>query len=146
MSKRLLYLLLGYALVVVNPVWSEDGKALFEQRCSACHGAAGVGTEGIAPPLQNPELWQLLGAKGEIYIAGVMTGGMSGTLHIAENDYRGLVMPSQAQVGSNELASIAAYVVKTLNAGVASPSAKLIDELKATPMSHQALRALRKGN
>ncbi|MGZ8251031.1 MAG: c-type cytochrome [Methylophilaceae bacterium] len=146
MSKLLQYLLLGYALLATKVVWAEDGKALFEQRCSACHGAAGVGTEGIAPPLQNPELWQLLGPKGETYIACVMTGGMSGTLHIGDNDYRGLVMPSQAQVDSNELASIAAYVVKTLNSGTVSPSAKLIDEFKASPMSHQALRALRKGN
>ncbi len=147
MSKWLAHSFLISLLLLANSVWAEEaGKLLFEQRCAACHGAAGVGIEGIAPPLQNPELWQFLGEKGKTYIAGVMTGGMSGTINVAGNDYRGLVMPSQAHVESKDLASIAEYVVKTLNAGVAAPSASLIDEFKASPMSHPALRAIRKGN
>ena len=42
---------------------SLDGAALFEAHCSACHSAGGVGTPGLAPPLDRPEFWQALGGK-----------------------------------------------------------------------------------
>lgn len=146
MRNIYLLLILTLALTSHHCLAEPTGAQLFEKHCAACHGQGGVGIEGIAPPLSNPDLWSLLGEKGDTYIAGVMTGGMSGTLKVAGVDYRGLVMPAQSQLDSETLASIAAYVVKTLNGGVASPTANTIESLKTAPMSHQQLRLLRKGS
>ena len=137
--------LMGSALLA-QAAWAQDsGKAMFDNRCAACHGAAGIGIEGVAPPLQNPELWKSLGENGAKYMAGVMTGGMTGTITVADVDYRGLVMPAQSFIASTELAMIAKYVVETLNAGASTPSIALIDELKAAPLPHAEIRAIRKG-
>ena len=151
-------------LTLAQVAWADDlGKPMFGNRCAACHGAAsvvadrflqqgrhrhgaaGVGIEGLAPPLQNPELWKSLGENGAKYMAGVMTGGMTGTITVADVDYRGLVMPAQSFIASTELAMIAKYVVETLNAGASTPSIALIDELKAAPLPHAEIRAIRKG-
>lgn len=135
-------------LTLAQVAWADDldkSKSLFGNRCAACHGAAGVGVEGLAPPLQNPELWKSLGGNGAKYMAGVMTGGMTGTITVADVDYRGLVMPAQSFIDSAELAMIAKYVVETLNAGASTPSIALIDELKAAPLPHAEIRAIRKG-
>ena len=86
-------------LTLAQVAWADDldkSKSLFGNRCAACHGAAGVGVEGLAPPLQNPELWKSLGGNGAKYMAGVMTGGMTGTITVADVDYSGLVMPAQS--------------------------------------------------
>lgn len=138
---------IAFGLVMLGQgVWASDsGKVMFENRCAACHGSAGVGIEGVAPPLKNPDLWKLLGGNGGKYIAGVMTGGMSGTINVDGIDYRGLVMPTQAAIESAELAIIAKYVVQTLNGGTSMPSVGMINELKTAPLSHAELRSIRKG-
>lgn len=118
---------------------------MFDNRCAACHGAAGVGIDSIAPPLDNPDLWKLLGDNGAKYIAGVMVGGMSGTINVAGIDYRCLVMPQHAFIDSAEMELIAKYVVKTLNGGTSTPSVALINEIKAAPLTRAQLCAIRKG-
>ena len=82
----------------------ETGEALFSSICAACHGDQGQGTAGIAPPLVDPTLWQGLGDKAPVYIAGVMAGGMSGKINANGVDYIGLVMPTQ---GLQQRASLA---------------------------------------
>lgn len=120
-----------------------SGADLFSKTCAACHGDAGVGIPGLAPPLQNAELWQRLGSKGNEYIAGVMTAGLSGTITVDGIKYQAMVMPSQSMIASEDLVKIAEYVLTTLNGSDAIPDVALIDKLKATPLSHKELRALR---
>jgi mono/diheme cytochrome c family protein len=126
--------------------WAADisGADLFSNTCAACHGDAGVGIPGLAPPLQNPELWQRLGPKGNEYIAGVMTAGLSGTIIVDGIKYQAMVMPPQSMIASEDLVKIAEYVLTTLNGSEAIPDVALIDKLKATPLSHTELRAIRK--
>lgn len=121
-----------------------SGADLFSNTCAACHGDAGVGIPGLAPPLQNPELWQRLGPKGNEYIAGVMTAGLSGTIIVDGIKYQAMVMPPQSMIASEDLVKIAEYVLTTLNGSEAIPDVALIDKLKATPLSHTELRAIRK--
>jgi len=146
MNKLIVNSLALSFVMLTQAAWADDsGKSKFDGLCAACHGAAGVGIEGMAPPLKNPDLWKSLGGNGVKYIAGVMTGGMSGTITVDGIDYRGLVMPPQASIDSAELATIAQYVAQTLNTGTSTPSVALINELKAAPLSHTELRAIRKG-
>lgn len=132
-------------LTATPTIWAAEvsGADLFTNTCAACHGDAGVGIPGLAPPLQNPELWQRLGAKGNEYIAGVMTAGLSGTITVDGIKYQAMVMPPQSMVESEELVKIAEYVLTTLNGSDAVPDVALIDKLKATPLSHKELRAIR---
>ncbi len=121
-----------------------SGADLFSNTCAACHGDAGVGIPGLAPPLQNPELWERLGSKGNEYIAGVMTAGLSGTITVNVIKYQAMVMPPQSMIASEELAKIAEYVLTTLNSSDAIPDVALIDKMKATPLTHKELRTIRK--
>ncbi len=123
----------------------ETGEALFSSICAACHGDKGQGTEGIAPPLVDPVLWQGLGDKAPVYIAGVMAGGMSGKINANGVDYIGLVMPTQAAHGADDLTAIAAYVLTKLNGLPAGPDKATVEAALAKPPSHKELRALRKG-
>lgn len=142
--QRLISCVLLLGSSVSSAFAADSGQALFANTCAACHGEAGVGTPGLAPPLQNPELWQRLGSKGNEYIAGVMTAGMSGTITVAGTKYRAMVMPPQSMIPSEDLAKIAEYVLVTLNGSKTSPDVALIDKLKASPMSHTKLREIRK--
>ena len=121
------------------------GEATFASVCAACHGDKGVGTEGLAPPLVDPALWQALGDKAPRYIASVMAGGMSGRITANGIDYIGLVMPPQTQLGADDLAAVAGYVLKELNGLPAGPDKAMVEAALAQPPSHKELRALRKG-
>ena len=87
-------------LLFVMPmtVRAEEGAALFRQHCMACHGEQGVGVAGLAPPLQNAELWGALGEDSARYLLAVMNGGLSGAIRAQGVDYIGLVMPPQAHI------------------------------------------------
>ncbi len=125
---------------------AEDGSALFEVSCSACHQSGGIGNPGIAPPLNDPALWQRLGARAPDYVAGVMVSGMSGTITAGGQMYAGLIMPSHASISDADLAAIGTYILSTVNAtGLALDTAHLEAARQAKP-SHADLRKLRKGS
>lgn len=125
---------------------AEDGASLFEASCSACHQSGGIGNPGIAPPLNDPVLWQRLGTRAPDYVAGVMISGMSGTITAGGQMYAGLIMPSHASLSDAELAAIGTYVLSTVNAtGLALDAAHLEAARQAKP-SHADLRKLRKGS
>lgn len=125
---------------------AEDGAALFETSCSACHQSGGIGNPGIAPPLNDPALWQRLGTRAPDYVAGVMISGMSGTITAGGQIYAGLIMPSHAAITDAELAAIGTYILSTVNAtGLALDAAHLEAARQAKP-SHADLRKLRKGS
>ncbi|PJI42873.1 MAG: cytochrome C [Rhizobium sp.] len=125
---------------------AEDGAALFEASCSACHQSGGIGTPGIAPPLNDPALWQRLGAKAPDYVAGVMISGLSGTITAGGQMYAGLIMPSHASISDADLAVIGTYILSTVNAtGLTLDAAHLEAARQARP-SHADLRKLRKGS
>jgi len=80
-----LALLLGLAL-------AQDGKALYGQRCAACHGSEAQGVPGAIPPLAgNPR------AQDEAHVLKVIKEGISGPLEVAGTTYNG-VMPPMPQV------------------------------------------------
>lgn len=125
---------------------AEDGASLFEASCSACHQSGGIGNPGIAPPLNDPALWQRLGARAPDYVAGVIISGLSGTITAGGQMYAGLIMPSHASISDADLAVIGTYILSTVNAtGLALDVAHLEAARQAKP-SHADLRKLRKGS
>lgn len=131
--------------LAASPAAAADGATLFAETCAACHGEAGIGVEGLAPPLVDAELWTALGDKAPAYLAGVMAGGLSGKITAKGIDYVGLVMPPQTEIPDADLAAIGAYVLKDLNTLSVAPDEAAITAAKAAPPTHKALRALRKG-
>lgn len=131
----------------VSPALAADhGKDMFVAVCEACHGEGGVGTEGVAPPLVDPDLWSRLGDKAPAYLAGVLAGGLSGKISAKGIDYIGLVMPPQSEGASaEELAAVANYVLKDLNGLSATTDAADIHAALKAPQTHKQLRAMREG-
>lgn len=93
---------------------SLDGSALFEDHCSACHASGGVGTPGLAPPLDRPDFWQALGDNAPAYIAGVTTKGLNAQITVRGEMYAGTMMPPVPGVTDDELAAIATWVLQDL--------------------------------
>ncbi|WP_310607830.1 c-type cytochrome [Buttiauxella brennerae] len=124
---------------------ASDGHEKFVNNCSGCHGLEAEGIPGLAPALNNPDLWNKLGAKRNEYIAGVVTGGLSGKLKSKGNDYDGLVMPPQDFIETADLVDITRYVINDVNKVDGAPDATLINQLKSAPKSHEELHKLRNG-
>lgn len=91
-----------------------DGAALFEANCSACHNAGGIGTPGLAPPLDRPEFWQALGDDAPKYLSGVMTKGLNARITVRGETYAGTMMPPVPGASDDELAAIATWVLDSL--------------------------------
>lgn len=123
-----------------------DGAAVFSGTCAACHGEGGVGTPGLAPPLDRPDFWAGLGDDAPGYVAGVLMSGLTGRITAGGMDYVGLAMPAQSHLSDAEAAEVGTYVLAILGgqAGrVVAP--ETIAKDRATPLPHADLRALRKG-
>lgn len=93
---------------------AADGAVLFEARCSACHNAGGIGTPGLAPPLDRPDFWQALGDNAPKYLGGVMTKGLNMPITVRGEQYAGTMMPPVAGTSDDELAAIATWVLDSL--------------------------------
>jgi mono/diheme cytochrome c family protein len=132
------------SVVIASSALAADGETLFNGCCAACHQRGGVGSPGLAPPLADKALWNLLGTSAAVYLQGVMLAGMSGNLEVDGQRYSGLVMPPQGRVSDEELAAIGNYVLGTLNA-VPNPgvTAATVARTRSTPPTHAALRAIR---
>ncbi|WP_186381664.1 c-type cytochrome [Yersinia massiliensis] len=149
MSKKMLRSTVVCFLVATCyafPATALDGYDKFVANCSGCHGENAEGIEGMAPPLYNPELWAKLGDKRNDYIAGVITGGLSGTLNNSDNRFDGMVMPPQDFIDTADLVAITHYILNELNHVTGGPDAALFDKLKSAPHSHKDLQKLRNGD
>jgi len=86
------------------PADPEQGKRLFAQNCSSCHGADAGGGDG-------PNLRGVPARLGDSAVQGIIRRGIPGT-----------AMPGSSTVSDKEAASIAAYL-RTLNSTVTSGEA-----------------------
>lgn len=95
------------ALLLAGLAGAQDGKALYGQYCSACHGFEGEGVgDGQFPPLAD-SLW----VKGDAgRVLQIVIHGLQGPIEVNGKDYN-LVMPPQGEALTNEqIASIVTYV------------------------------------
>lgn len=122
----------------------ELGRTLYEDICSGCHQVGGTGQIGLAPPLASPELWTAMGDRAETYLAGVVMGGLSGTIVSYGETYTGLAMPPHGWLSDEEALAIADYVLNDLNGLDVQIALAPIAEARDAPPSHTTLRAMRK--
>lgn len=83
------------------PADLEQGKRLFAQNCSACHGADAGGGDG-------PDLHGVPASLGDPTVQGIIRRGIAGT-----------AMPGSSTVSEKEAANIVAYL-RTLNSPTTS--------------------------
>jgi mono/diheme cytochrome c family protein len=140
------FVILMLLAATASRAFAQDGEALFNGTCAACHQRGGVGSPGLAPPLVDKPLWNRLGTSAPAYLQGVMLSGMSGHLEVEGEEIVGLVMPPQERISDAELAAIGNYILGILNAmpGTAL-TAETVARVRAAPPTHTALRAIRKG-
>jgi len=74
----------------------KKGEQLYNQNCSVCHQANGVGKVGFAPSLTNPEL---LGIASTKFFEGTINDGRPGTS-----------MPPWSHLGKKNIGAIIAYL------------------------------------
>lgn len=139
----------GFALALIllataNGALADDA-ALFAQTCGACHGKSGVGIPGMAPPLAGAD-WAKAGkAESRTYVPTVILNGLSGKLMAAGRTYQS-VMPAQKQRKDDEIATLANYVLATLNtapAGFKPLTAADVEALRANKVDHKTLLGTR---
>ncbi|MFE0018897.1 c-type cytochrome [Mesorhizobium sp. NPDC059054] len=137
---------LAFALAMLVTAGAQaDDAALFTQTCGACHGKGGVGIPGMAPPLAGAD-WAKAGkAESRTYVPTVILNGLSGKLMAAGRTYQS-VMPAQKQRKDDEIATLANYVLATLNTAPADfkpLTAADVGALRANKVDHKALLGTR---
>lgn len=144
MSKPLLLTaaLLCLGTLGTSAYASPEGKALYDQHCVACHGAGGAGSFG--PPLRNEAQWKALGPKAADYVVQVTAAGLTGTIEVQGQKYMGLAMPPQTHIPAKDVALIVDYVLGDINGLPVQSKAEDIEQARTQPMSHSALRQMRK--
>lgn len=137
-------LVLAAAALSAHPATADDA-ALFAKTCGACHGKAGAGIPGLAPPLAGAD-WAKAGKpESRNYVPSVMLNGLSGSLVAGGRTFQS-AMPPQKQRSDEEIATLANYVLATLNgapAGYRPLTADEIEALRARKVDHQSLLGTR---
>lgn len=143
--KRLLCSLL---LVAASGIAvAEDGKAVYDAHCAACHQPDGAGALGLAPPLAGTLGKRMAVPAGRQYLTGIVLSGLAGKLESKGVIYEGL-MPAWPQLTDGELAAVLNHVLTSFNAAdlPAGHQPILAEELaapRARKLSARELRALR---
>jgi mono/diheme cytochrome c family protein len=86
-----------------------DGSALFAQNCALCHQAGATGLPGQFPRLAGRVAAISTHAEGRVYLADVLTYGLSGSVKIDDQQIIG-VMPPFAVLPDDVVADILNYV------------------------------------
>jgi mono/diheme cytochrome c family protein len=140
---RLSLTLAAFALAA-SPAVADDA-ALFGKDCGACHGKAGAGVPGLAPPLAQAD-WAKAGKpESRNYVPSVVLNGLSGKLTAGGRTYQS-VMPPQKQRSDEDIATLANYVLATLNtapAGYTPLTAADVAALRDKKLDHKALLDMR---
>lgn len=112
---------------------AQDGKAVYDANCAACHQPDGAGALGLAPPLAGTLGKRMAVPEGRKYLPGIVIAGLAGKMESKGVLYEG-IMPSWQQLSDSELAAALNHVLATFNAAELPAGFKPIeaDELAAT--------------
>lgn len=143
---RIATLTLLPALFLTAPGFAQDDIAgQFGAVCGACHMPDGSGVPGLAPPINDPALFETLGERAPTYVAGVILSGLAGTITVNGQTYAGLVMPPHGHLPNDQIAALGTYLLETINQTAFTLDTGTIVALRETPLSHADLRAMREG-
>jgi len=123
---------------------AQDGKAVYDANCAACHQPDGAGALGLAPPLAGTLGKRMAVPEGRKYLPGIVIAGLAGKMESKGVIYEG-IMPSWQQLSDSELAAVLNHVLATFNAAELPAGFKPIeaDELAATRAKKPTAKELR---
>lgn len=140
--KRLIFAL--FLALTAAVATANDGKAVYDANCAACHQPDGAGALGLAPPLAGTLGKRMAVPEGRKYLPGIVISGLAGKMESKGVIYEGL-MPSWQQLSDGELAAVLNHVLTTFNATELPAGFKPIeaDELAATRAKKPTAKELR---
>jgi mono/diheme cytochrome c family protein len=109
MRSLLVIASLGSVSTLGAPAIAGDGAALFSQNCELCHQAGARGLAGQFPRLAGRVSAISRRPEGRIYLADVLTYGLSGTVNVDGQQIVGL-MPPFAVLPDDVVADVLNYV------------------------------------
>jgi mono/diheme cytochrome c family protein len=118
-----------------------DGATVFSGNCSVCHGAAGQGQAGLAPPLTGNPGRYVGSADGRRQLVITVLYGLFGQITVGGQKFD-FKMPDFAQLDDASLAAVLNYVAFDLaKAPEAAPlAASDIAEARRTPLTGEQVR------
>ena len=122
------YLLLGILAVslgLVGQAQAQDGQAVYQQNCAACHQADGKGLTGAFPPLADSD-W--IKERTPTEVATSVLSGIQGEMVVNGVTYNN-IMPAQSHLSDAEIAAAVTYVLSSWGNDGGQITA---DEVKAT--------------
>lgn len=139
--KRLFAILIACAAGLAA---AQDGKAVYDANCAACHQPDGAGALGLAPPLAGTLGKRMAVAEGRKYLPGIVIAGLAGKMESKGVLYEG-IMPNWQQLSDGELAAVLNHVLTTFNAAELPADFKVIeaDELAAARAKKPTAKELR---
>ena len=140
--KRLMFALV--CTLAAGLASAQDGKAVYDANCAACHQPDGAGALGLAPPLAGTLGKRLAVPEGRKYLPGIVISGLAGKMESKGVVYEG-IMPSWQQLSDAELAAVLNHVLTTFNAAELPADFKAVeaDELAAARAKKPTARELR---
>ncbi len=149
---------LSCVLIGTTRVTAGDGAALFQQNCQLCHQAGAQGLPGQFPRLAGRVSVISKNAEGRVYLADILTYGLSGTVKVDDQQIIGL-MPPFAVLPNDAVADILNYVQslgdeKSAKGGPAKPftepeiaaarakAGKSMDDVRGERRSLQRLKVI----
>ena len=125
---------------------AAQGAAAFQANCAMCHGAAGGGIPGLAPPLSSEPARFAASPEGRRQLAITLLYGMFGDIMVGQSHFNSQ-MPDFARLDDATLAATLNFVVFDLAHGATSIKPLAPEEIsaeRAHPLDGAAVRTHRK--
>jgi mono/diheme cytochrome c family protein len=135
------------AAAPADPPAYPQGAASFQSNCAICHGAAGAGVPGLAPPISSYPARYAGSAEGRRQLALTLLYGLFGDIQI-EDKHSDSRMPDFARLDDATLAATLNFVVFDLDhapQGVKPLEAAEIAAERGKGLDGAAVREHRKG-
>ncbi|MCI0746595.1 MAG: c-type cytochrome [Verrucomicrobia subdivision 3 bacterium] len=110
----------------------DDGQAVYEATCLACHQPHGLGQEGLAPPLVGTE-W--IGRSPEVLIR-IVLHGLRGPIKVKAQPYE-LDMPSLGVLDDDQIASVLTYVRREWGHAYSAVTPDMVKKVRAKTASRE---------
>lgn len=123
-----------------------QGAAAFQSNCAMCHGSAGAGIPGLAPPLSSEPARFAASPEGRRQLAITLLYGMFGDIMVGQSHFNSQ-MPDFARLDDATLAATLNFVVFDLAHGATSIKPLAPEEIsaeRAHPLDGAAVRTHRK--
>lgn len=88
-----------------HPKGYVEGRLLFKNRCSACHGETGVPSAKLYPPIKNSDYLQ----KNQELIPCIISHGLQGKILVNSKEYS-MKMPANPDFSAEQIFQLINYI------------------------------------